>query len=1245
MKEHSYGGRRTRPLVKWSPHDDTSFVLANGTGLKLFETSVETDGTGKEDVRAEGKVFHKVVGSPVQRPHTGTWASHQANSHGDLVYGFVTSRAMTRPARCLDWYTGDVDSLLVATGDSVGTIQLISLQDDISIDSNGVIQEFSPVQSRQCNAVCWDPVNTNILAVGMDKLRNDHSIFFWDMNRTFSDIYSVDTSQNRASSGSGLDDFELPPPPPVSRFSSRNGFVGKKHQYELGLSEGAVAMSWVPERPMCLATGTSFKWLRVYDIRMGSSMKRPAPLSVVAHSKSVRGVCFDPGRPQCLATFSEEDQIKTWDIRKLDNAVAIIECNSKNITQIAWSPHRSGLLAAINTDERCVSVWDVGKLGNSVGWDSNALVDGEKGSSSTAAMPVPRGNRHDLHNSSKTSARASDDKGDKEEVQKTIFIRKCDIRRYTARTPASFCWVPPRTGEGIDASYINDDISNAMESRQVVRLNEGDTNLFSQQQSTLLAHQNMNRVLFVAWAGALDDISLQDPLPISLSSSSDICFGFNSSLLMLSFAHQDPSTVFRERAKLNYSISPEKNIQLLTHVIGVTKKVIENGPQIMQELSTEDTNVAGVIDQQYLKPGMENLIRVRDMWKWIERASSLMVSDTSRGLVDAGVISVLSRRTSAQNETRLDERQKSRFEVYISKQRTFALRLCGWRALGTSEDVLFEPVDMHASDTMFGQTHQDYQRQAAIAVFCCDLRRAIKILQNAAEHKMRRNKQKSMARSSKSPNSTRRGGHQDADATKEVENGGDEGFISDLLQLVAMAFAGYPDHPIKEGTTLWFETSIHLLKRLKDFPMLRASLGFLVENFLRRRSSTLGLKSGKEDASGEKPDKEGPVDGGMDTSKHILEMHKSDGDTSGQPSVSTKLDDDHGRFNFDLSTFEDTAGYACVTEEEAFSLSDRVAFACRFLPDAKLYSFLAGCYERARKRGDLSGIVLTGLGEHGLQLIQTYVDRTGDVQTAALASCHAVFSALPHAEAVRLSRWIAGYRDLLNSWQLWQERARFDVAFSKRERQRTRLKVEVPEGTAEGTSKRASTTDKQAGANSSVAPKSGSSETNTSISNPQGWDLDSNMALKWLMEPTSQDSQLYVVCQYCKESLLLSTLLGDGASLGAAGRINRRKLTLPCCPRCKKTALIVRCLCASYELYQSVRPNGWPFSTRSIKGVSFTCRGTTANKRVCKSHFQIASKHGAAVWTLVLMVSPMSTWWSRSLLNGMVFVACPLSRV
>lgn len=81
--------------------------------------------------------------------------------------------------------------------------------------------------------------------------------------------------------------------------------------------------------------------------------------------------------------------------------------------------------------------------------------------------------------------------------------------------------------------------------------------------------------------------------------------------------------------------------------------------------------------------------------------------------------------------------------------------------------------------------------------------------------------------------------------------------------------------------------------------------------------------------------------------------------------------------------------------------------------------------KKATAVGDLEGILLTGLDAAGLTLLQSYVDRTGDVQTAALA---AAFVHPGQLNDPRAERWIESYRKLLDHWKLYSIRARFDIA-------------------------------------------------------------------------------------------------------------------------------------------------------------------------------------------------------------------------
>jgi len=87
----------------------------------------------------------------------------------------------------------------------------------------------------------------------------------------------------------------------------------------------------------------------------------------------------------------------------------------------------------------------------------------------------------------------------------------------------------------------------------------------------------------------------------------------------------------------------------------------------------------------------------------------------------------------------------------------------------------------------------------------------------------------------------------------------------------------------------------------------------------------------------------------------------------------------------------------------------------------------------ALRDGDLAGVVLFGLREAGLELVQTYVDKTADCQTAALAASF-VHPAIVRSD-VRLKRWIETYRLQLDRLELFGPRALVDCARGRRARQ------------------------------------------------------------------------------------------------------------------------------------------------------------------------------------------------------------------
>lgn len=117
-----------------------------------------------------------------------------------------------------------------------------------------------------------------------------------------------------------------------------------------------------------------------------------------------------------------------------------------------------------------------------------------------------------------------------------------------------------------------------------------------------------------------------------------------------------------------------------------------------------------------------------------------------------------------------------------------------------------------------------------------------------------------------------------------------------------------------------------------------------------------------------------------------------------------------------------------VLDESALPLRERLGVALRFLPDSELEVYLNRLADSMIERGDVEGIILTGITMKGINLLQSFVDRNNDIQTACLI---ASFASPKYFTDERVERWVDSYRSLLNSWSLFSARAKFDIARAK----------------------------------------------------------------------------------------------------------------------------------------------------------------------------------------------------------------------
>ena len=117
-----------------------------------------------------------------------------------------------------------------------------------------------------------------------------------------------------------------------------------------------------------------------------------------------------------------------------------------------------------------------------------------------------------------------------------------------------------------------------------------------------------------------------------------------------------------------------------------------------------------------------------------------------------------------------------------------------------------------------------------------------------------------------------------------------------------------------------------------------------------------------------------------------------------------------------------------VLDETALPLRERLGVALRFLPDSELDNYLNRIADTMIQRGDVEGIILTGITMKGVNLLQSFVDRNQDIQSACLIASYA---SPKYFFDERVEEWVDSYKSLLNSWSLFSARAKFDIARTK----------------------------------------------------------------------------------------------------------------------------------------------------------------------------------------------------------------------
>ncbi|CAK7223426.1 hypothetical protein SEUCBS140593_005231 [Sporothrix eucalyptigena] len=193
---------------------------------------------------------------------------------------------------------------VVAVGTPTGVVNLLKIDDD----SNAYV-ELNLKMSRTCQAVSFS--TSNLLAVGLDRVRSDRSLYIWDVNRLSSSTRPVD-ADNLGGFG-GLENFGEP----------------------IEVREPSVSVSSVrffEDNPQTLVVGIKGQGLRIHDLRDSGSH----PLSF--QTRCNNNLAIDYADPNYFASSAlDHPGIMVWDKRATNRSMASpLYLDAVDVDELPW---------------------------------------------------------------------------------------------------------------------------------------------------------------------------------------------------------------------------------------------------------------------------------------------------------------------------------------------------------------------------------------------------------------------------------------------------------------------------------------------------------------------------------------------------------------------------------------------------------------------------------------------------------------------------------------------------------------------------------------------------------------------------------------------------------------------------------------------------------------------------------------------------------------------------------------------
>ncbi|KII92498.1 hypothetical protein PLICRDRAFT_155080 [Plicaturopsis crispa FD-325 SS-3] len=920
----------------------------------------------------------------------------------------ITSRLDLQFMKCFAWSPDPNLDDLMAVGLSTGRVDLIRLEANKSthnhVLSNGPVVSLPVRNSRSCNALAFCAADPNYLAVGLDKVRGDPSLIIWDVNTASASL------AHSLSPGEHTTVYPRPTPQiPRADISSRADSRILQHHAP---TEVVSSVTFLPRSTYHLLAGISHRWLRLFDLRS------PVPSNKNIATK-VHGIATDPFDTHRIATFGDS-VVTVWDIRylsaplltftEMDAAADGARNSDSAVTTVEFSSTRRGALAALQRDSTYVRFWDIQQ---SQTLESSG--DGEKSQNSSQSV---RTQRRSWANLPWTSGNQST-QGEQRAPPSNLVLSDTYKTKYFNRPLASFALVP-----GLEA--------HSLTSKAMIVNKDGDLELYAVHDTPKQAVWSARGDLALGAGktcrivpGFHETSPPNEPWNISPSrgaidrtlshhererSPMNEAGGFNTLPPIFGRGDEDgfPAlTANVTHAPANLAATRPGHVQ--SHSPASFRSYHFEHSSAVPEVGTGSGSTADkAAHTNGINKERSHRGRHRDKSASRGRKQNLKLI---QHVVEED-ISMVMRQRVVRGYGLASPRQNIRITQGNPSDSLVLSELWGW--ITHSRELLSYPSPrLHGYDFSFKGLHGIWEGFQCTTVQDSTMPTPRNFLLQLPPDGIERRSSSARPRNSKRRDRSpiadihgdfhaailalgARGGHERTSWKPSVSTAklAQRRFA---LQLLGWSLS---DGDLNEAVAKWEKEGKY--SQAACWLVFTKQYSKAIELLMHSGDESHHMMSGTLTALTLGPSKNSE-----------LRAHCE--------RLIVRLQDPYFRAMLTQLTSSD---WSEVLEEESLPLRERLAIAFQFLEDKDISSYLRRIIDSSCTQGDIEGIIVTGLTPSGMNILQSYVNRTGDVQSATLLSSYVC---PVHFEDARAQRWLDAYRDLLDGFKLFHHRVSFDV--------------------------------------------------------------------------------------------------------------------------------------------------------------------------------------------------------------------------